>query len=265
MRVLAAALVSLAVVACSRDTPGSRPSSGSPSASALASAAPAAPALPALSTAVVREEKEVDVEGVKEAWRLEWKDAPVPTCIDEGFSTCPCEGFAYGEKGDLDLVRARPGQAEERLRLNALFLDHDAVVPRWAPTEAEKKALVPANLGELAGRPLVALMKLGDFDHDGRATEFVLQVGALGCGHVQSMVVGIDRKNPQLHAFGTAEKPGDPLVFEHVRDWERVRGKLPVTLLETPCGDHGADQDTRVTVRADAQGLHVATAVTKCP
>jgi hypothetical protein len=108
-------------------------------------------------------------------------------------------------------------------------------------------------------------MKLGDYDHDGHATELVLQVGAIPCGHVQSAVVGLDKRNPHLHGFGTAEKPDAPVVFEHAGDWEKVRGKLPVTLIETPCGDHGADEDTRVTVSADAQGLHVAASSTKCP
>ena len=265
MRAAAFALAAVALVACSRDTPGSRPSSSAPAASTEVAPEPTAPPPPEPSTAVVREEKEVDVDGVKETWRLEWKSAPVPTCIDDSFYTCPCEGFAFGEKGDLDLVRARPGQPEERLRLNAYFVEGDAVVPRWATTEAEKKSLVPPKLAELASRPLVTVMKLGDYDHDGRATELVLQVGAVPCGHQQAVVVGIDRKNPRLHAFGTAEKPGAPVVFEHAQDWEKVRGKLPVTLTETPCGDHGADQDTRVTVRADAQGLHVTTSTTKCP
>jgi len=263
MRAVAYALAAFALAACSRDTPGSRPSSSAPSASIAAE--PSAPPPPEPSTAVVREEKEVDVDGVKETWSLEWKNAPVPTCIDASFYTCPCEGFAYGEKGDLDLVRTRPGQPEERLRLNALFLEGDAVIPRWAPSDAEKKSLVAAKLAELVSRPLVPVMKLGDYDHDGRATEFALQVGAIPCGHQQTVVVGIDRKNPHLHALGTASSPGAAVVFEHAMDWEKVRGKLPVTLIETPCGDHGADEDTRATVSADAQGLHVATSTTKCP
>ncbi|HEX7600595.1 MAG TPA: hypothetical protein VF316_03275 [Polyangiaceae bacterium] len=264
MRAAALALAAVALCGCSRDTPGSRPSSSSTTAESVGPE-PTAPPPAAPTAAVVREEKEVDVEGVKETWRLEWKAAPVPTCIDDSFYTCPCAGFAYGEKGDLDLVRARLGEPEERLRLNALFLESDAVIPRWAPSDAERKSLVAAKLADLASRPLVTVMKLGDYDHDGRATEFVLQVGAIPCGHQQTVVVGIDKKNPHLHALGTAEKPGAPVVFEHVADWEKVRGKLPVTLVETPCGDHGADEDTRVTVSADAQGLHVATSATKCP
>lgn len=265
MRATALALIVLALAACSKDTPGSRPSASSePKASSVAPEL-TAPLPPEPSTAVVREEKEVDVDGVKETWRLEWKSAPLPTCLDDTFYTCPCQGFAYGEVGDLDLVRVRPGAPDERLRLNALFPDGDAVVPRWDPSAAEKRSLVPAKLAELASRPLVTLMNFGDYDHDGRATEFELQIGAIPCGHQQTVVVGLDRASPRLHALGTAERPGAPVVFEHAGDWEKVRGKLPVTLVETPCGDHGADDDTRVTVHADAQGLHVTTSTTRCP
>ena len=264
MRAAATVLVAFALAACSRDTPGSRPSASTAEA---VSAVPDPAALPlaALPTSVLREELTLELDGVRETWRLEWKNAPVPTCVDVSFFTCPCEGFAYGEKGDLDLVRTRPGQPDERLRLNALFPDGDAVIPRWAPSDAEKKSLAPAKPADLVARPLVTVMNLGDYDHDGRASELVLQVGALPCGHTQSVVVGVDKRNPHLHAFGTAEKPGEPVVLEHTRDWEKIRGKLPVTLIETPCGDHGADDDTRVTVSADAQGLHVVASATKCP
>ena len=61
-------------------------------------------------------------------------------------------------------------------------------------------------------------MPLGDYDRDGRATEFVLQVDAGPCGHDTSLVVGISRDTPRLHAFGTAESPDEPLVrFDPLR------------------------------------------------
>ena len=61
----------------------------------------------------IREEQQVVVNGVTETWRLQWKSPPHPECdASEGMAmaiTCPCQGFAFGESGDLDVVRLRNG------------------------------------------------------------------------------------------------------------------------------------------------------------
>jgi hypothetical protein len=251
----------LFVVACSKDRP--------PVPAAVeAEAPPPAPveaAAPPEPTAVLREEKTLDVDGVKETWRLEWIRPPVPTCMgDEGLASCPCAPFGFGEVGDLDLVRARPGEPDDRLHLDPLFEDHDAKLRRWAPTAAEQKALKAPPIADLQARELAPLMVFGDYDHDGRATEFVLAVAAPACGHVQSVVVGIDKRNPKLHAFGTADKPGEPLVLERTSDWEKVKGKLPVELTEWTCGDHGAEVETHVTISLDLSGLRATPTSKKC-
>ncbi len=91
---------------------------------------------------LIREEQKIFINGVEETWLLEWAGAPKPVCsADEPdtWSTCPCAGFAFGEKGNLTLVRKRPGQPDERLELNKLFsgeLDGpadagEAVLRRW--------------------------------------------------------------------------------------------------------------------------------------
>jgi hypothetical protein len=206
--------------------------------------------------AVVRESVTVSVDGVDEAWRLEWRHPPLPECMSDDWYTCPCAGFELGEKGDLDLVRQKPNAPEERLSLDALYEDRDAKLPRWAPTQAERDTLAVPSQASLQTRPLVQVMKLGDYDHDGRATEFVLQIAAFPCGHTTSVVVGIDKNNPKLHIFSSVEQPKDWLTLESRSDWEKVRGQLPVTLVEVSCGDHGADQEEGVQISADAKGLH---------
>ena len=68
---------------------------------------------------ILREEKTVIVDSKIEHWRLEWRTEPQLACDpnDEDWYTCPCHGFAYGEKGELDLVRQIPGLPDERLSL----------------------------------------------------------------------------------------------------------------------------------------------------
>jgi len=271
-----AALILLALVGCDRSDSQARPtpsatvapgtsSAATPTmttASASASATSDDP-LAALSTGpVIREEASVTVDGVTEKWRLEWTRTPTPDCIDPAtFATCPCAAFAFGEKGDLDLVRARPGAVEERLHLTPLF-DGGARLRRWPVTRADtgKKP----DVADLVSRPIETVMKIGDYDHDGRATEMVLVVGSEPCGHQPGVVVGISRSNPTLHAFASNDKPGAPLVLQHPEDWEKVRAKPAVDLVEIACGDHGADSATSLHVTADGD-LHATESTKKCP
>jgi len=88
---------------------------------------------------VVREERGLVVDGVPERWRLQWTGSPTPACdpLDEGWFTCPCNGFAFGERGDLELLRLRDGQEVERLPLAQFFEHswpaegHQAILRRW--------------------------------------------------------------------------------------------------------------------------------------
>src|SRR6185312_170165 len=74
--------------------------------------------------ALVREQKTVIVDGKPETWRLQWDEKPTPACGAEDADislTCPCSGFAYGEKAPLELVRVRADGKTERLELGSLF------------------------------------------------------------------------------------------------------------------------------------------------
>jgi len=259
-------LVLLASAGC-HDNAASEKASAAASATVSATVSASAPApvdpLAALAAGPsLREETELTVDGVKEKWRLEWTSPPVPDCVDDAFASCACAGFAYGEKGDLDLVRARPEQPEERLHLGSLFEGGKARLMRWSV--GAKPPAKPASLAELSMHPLARIMKLADYDHDGRATEFVLQVGAVTCGHTPSIVVGISKSKPTLHAFASSDKPGEPLRLDRRADWDKVAAKSPVTIVESACGDHGADTERSIELSADGE-LHAKDKTRKCP
>ena len=55
---------------------------------------------------IIREEAKVLVDGHEEVWRLQWETEPKALCGLEDVEIslmCPCQGFAYAEKGRLSL------------------------------------------------------------------------------------------------------------------------------------------------------------------
>lgn len=224
-----------------------------------ASAARAVPGVP-------REEAAVRVGATPEHWLLEWRRPPRPVCApdDPGAATCPCDGFAYGETGELDLVRRRPGRPDERLALTPLFADgenpawqtHLAVLQRWPVLEPDYAAIDSVDLGPaVRARPAARAMALGDYDHDGRATEFLLQVGASPCGHRASVLVGVSSANPSLHAFTSVAHPEQPLVLDP-EIWELLRQSGgDTTGVEWRCADHGSETQTEVRLSAGPAGI----------
>ncbi|HWQ25510.1 MAG TPA: hypothetical protein VN367_01890 [Chlorobaculum sp.] len=199
-----------------------------------------------------------------EEWCLEWKSPPEPACDPSGdeWYTCPCDGFAFGEKGELDLVRHIPGMADERLHLSPLFrfgYDGDSIarLPKWPVHEGDfDRAGSPGFSKIVQSRPIVRIMKFADYDHDGRSTEFLLQIGSGPCGHRQTVLVGISRSNPKLHAFGTVAHPDSPLVLESPDAWKQfLRSKGTTTVVSWPCGDHGSEEETDIKLIAEAEGI----------
>lgn len=277
VKTLALAVLATLVVACDK----SNDATATPTAPSTAPAATSAPvaiadasppanddplgALLGSGGPVIREEKDVVVDGVTEKWRLEWAKPPVPDCVSDTWSTCACAGWAFGEKGDLDLVRAHPGAADEHMRLDPLFADQDSHLRRWKTTKADEGK--KPNIADLAMRPVDGIMKFGDYDHDGRATEFVLVVGSTACGHTPSIVVGISKTDPKLHAFAVKPIPGkasEPVTLDHPADWEKLKAKPSIDVVQVACGDHGADQEESLSITADGE-LHVKTTTKKCP
>lgn len=220
-------------------------------------------ALSQTSKPVIREEISVLVDTVHERWRLEWRSTPQPCCDPSGedWYICPCAGFAFGESGELDLVRQIHGKPEERLSLTPLFEDAQntplAVLPKWPVYDSDITIKDSKNLKEIVQRrPVVKIMKLADYDHDGRPTEFLLQIGAQACGHRQTVLVGISRHNPKLHIFGTIAHPNIPFILEHPRLWDAfLHSRGDTTVINWQSGDHGSDVEERIELHAGKQGI----------
>jgi hypothetical protein len=236
---------------------------------------PHASAATALAAPVVREEQKVLVNGISEVWQLEWKSTPKPACGPEDGSSaisCPCSGFAYGESGQLDLVRSTSGRETERLELtpffDKVFADQDgAIVRRWEPQEKEldePEADAEALLKQVRARPLVTVMRFADYNHDGNSTEFFLQTGVEPCAKVSGIVVGVTPNSPQLHAFRTAAHPDKPLVM-HKGEWEALlKSTGPTEVLDWPCGDHGSEIESDLVLSAANGAIHAVRREFKC-
>ncbi len=216
-----------------------------------------------LGQSLVRDEKPVVVDGVNEVWRLVWKHPPKPACApdDPDSFTCPCAGFAFGEKGELDLIRLRDGVEIERLPLTRLFRDvptepPEAVVQRWERQEQDTIAVDALLLQRrLQTRPVVSVMNLADYDHDGGTTEFFLQTGAIPCGKRVGVLIGVSANNNHLHVFGSLLHPRKPLYLRK-EQWDALRSSAgPVRVLDVACGDHGATSETEIELQATGEGI----------
>lgn len=213
---------------------------------------------------LVREERRIAVGGIREIWRLEWKGRPRPVCEPSDTSlTCPCMGFAYGQGGDLYLVRVRAGVEFERFHVTPLFPSwfpgesHTAVVRRW---NADYKRDFEASQREdfetvVSKRPAARVMQFADYDHDGSATEFYLQTDSAPCGKSIGVVIGISKANPRLHAFVTASEPSK-VIYMQRREWEALRDASgPIDISDWECGDHGANTEIRLRLMWNQLGI----------
>ena len=202
---------------------------------------------------LIREEQKIVVNGIPEIWRLEWKSPPKPSCGPEPDSlNCPCIGFAYGEGGQIDLVRIENGREIDRLELTPFFTQQDsAIIQRWHTEEKDDTdAGTEGFEARVRTRPIVRIMQFADYNHDGKSTEFFLQTDAEPCGKITGVVVGLAGRNPRLHAFGTVLHPDKPLVM-HKHEWDALlKATSSVEVLDWPCFDHGSDTETDLELHA---------------
>jgi hypothetical protein len=231
---------------------------------------------------LLREQKTVVVSGVKETWKLVWAATPQSVCGAEDVAaaqSCSCAGFAYGEAGTLSLVRLRPGATPERLSLTPFYKDsgladapNQAVLPHWPPIPAtahnEEDDWHHASdwnfLRRVQARGPVEVMHFADYNHDGGASEFLLQVGTQPCGKRALVLVGLSRANPHLHVFSSAEAPDTPLELG-ARVWESVRrGAGPWSVVESPCEENPEGVESTVTVEVRRGIFHVQRATRPC-
>jgi hypothetical protein len=231
--------------------------SGRPSAPDATSPSDSSGTQEADASPVIREEKDVLVDGVSETWRLVWRRPPKLYCVDD-WGAMYCMGLAFGEQGDLDLVRLRPGSPEERLNLSPLFGPDgpsNATLQHWdrMATRTSLGTVAPSideshpDIELIKTLPVVDVMKLHDYDHDGWATEFELRIVTNPFAWPRSAVVGVSKQNRHLHAFDTVEQPGTPLIFP---DWGSI--ELGTNLfVDQRCGYRNATEEATRTIRLD--------------
>ena len=216
----------------------------------------------------VREDQSVLVNSILEHWLLQWQAPPQPVCSpeDPNWSTCPCHGFAFGEMGHLDLVRKRPRHSDETFPLTPLFaygefpsLQRDgdaAALQRWPVLNTDNyEDHSVAFAQQVRKRPPAKVIQLGDYDHDGNATEFLLLVASGPCGHNGAILVGISRNRPSIHAFSSIAHPERPLILD-THFWKELlpsQGRIESSQIR--CGDHGAEEQTDVRLVVSARGI----------
>lgn len=228
----------------------------------------------------LREQRTVTVNRRPEQWQLVWHGRPKPICAPEEVEmavTCPCTGFAYGEMGKLSLVRKRGGKEVERLALGPYFEDLPASNSRglaamqWRPMEprdfdeATDIGPSPGFIAAVGKRRGPRVMQMADYDKDGNASEFLVQVSAGPCGHTAYMLFGVSKVRPRLHAFGTSDHPGDVLTLPGSA-WQALlttRGTAKVTAW--PCGDHGSDVRQELLLSAKGGAIRVRRKTWSCP
>jgi hypothetical protein len=204
---------------------------------------------------LVREVKQLEVDGKVETWRLEWEG---PTQYDCFKWSRPCDGVIYGEAGPLRLVRAREGDPERVLSLG------ERSIQRWPHLDGDEQrisAVTPEAIAILEKRPIVPVMIFGDYDHDGRAAEFVLDRGWWLPVARKAILVGIDKAHPTPQVFGTVDAPDVPLTLGSREDWEKIRKASAtdlargVELVKERCGFLQRDTELTVLVTHRSDGF----------
>jgi hypothetical protein len=223
---------------------------------------------------LIREQRTVVVNGATEIWQLRWKSAPKPVCGAEDMSEtigCHCWGFAYGEGGEMDLVRMRDGREMERLSITAMFEETDreriAVIQRWPDSLDDQEQAADRSdwPSVVAKRAPVTIMNLRDYEHDGQPDQFYLQTSAGPCGIRAGVVIGVSKRNPKLHAISTVLHPDKPLIMRNIV-WRGLRLSRGVAeTLELTCGEKGADFAIRVRLTWTPKGLTGLRRTLGCP
>jgi hypothetical protein len=108
-------------------------------------------------------------------------------------------------------------------------------------------------------------MKLADYDRDGFASEFLVQVGTLPCGKRQFSAVGVTTSNPHLHALSSTAHPDTALTMP-LSAWRALlKSSGPTAITTWPCGDHGADIRRELVVSANGGAIRVEEQEYSCP
>ena len=135
----------------------------------------------------------------------------------------------------------------------------------WSSEDADDKITDEKKLARLVqSREFVTIMDLQDYDHDGRATEFLLPVGGVGCAFHGYVALGISRGRPELHVIGSAMHPDKPVVLTHT-GWQVLRAQSKGTYVQYECGFRGGETQVEVELKTDPSGIHAVEIEYSCP
>jgi hypothetical protein len=97
-----------------------------------------------------------------------------------------------------------------------------------------------------------------------RANEFLLQVGAAGCGQQLMVLVGVSKYNMRLHVFASADAPDEPLELD-APTWEAVRNsEQPVHAIVSSCDAQSGGVESLVTVEVRQGIFHAQRGERRC-
>lgn len=230
---------------------------------------------------LVREQRVLSLPGQQEVWKLMWTTSPGMTCGADDLvlaGSCPCGGVAYGEFGDLVVLRERHGRVIDRLNLTPLFATHTSPEPGRYSGQAflQRRPLRfsdrlravhhdPALLDDMKTRPATEILNWQDYDHDGQASEFLLQVAAGSCGSRELVAVGTSLRQPRLHVLTTVDHPELPLVLP-LPAWQQLRDSAtPTEIAVRSCGEQGSTTRLLLRVSAENGGIYVREREFSCP
>jgi len=177
----------------------------------------------------------------------------------------------------MDLVRLKNGVEFDRLPLGPFYDVSDAgkaVVQRWPVQNNDNKNALAHIADEawqnseairIQKRPVVQIMKLGDYNHDDNATEFYLPTMSLPCGKNTGVVIGITLENSRLHALGSELNSTKPLVLKKWQWDALLKSAGPQTVPDWKCGDHGTTEETDLELEAKKRGISVTENHYRCP
>ena len=200
----------------------------------------------------VAEEHRVTVDGVDEVWRVRFTQPPAAPAPVREEADCAEWYFRGFDPRRAVIERVRDGVVVERFEDPAAGVAVEGQLP-----PISRELLIPARVRLPAGQraptlaqserlPRPTILSVGDYDHDGRAVEFVLDLGPFICGNSLSGVVGLSRDRPRLHLLEWASPARARMILLGAGDWDEVRAEPSGDMVIWRCGNHGYDGEERL-------------------
>jgi hypothetical protein len=198
----------------------------------------------------IRESRMVMVDGVMEEWRVRFisPSGAYPSIPPDEWN-CIESFYNHFDRGDAVLERLRDGVVIERIdhlpcaEGSYMPCPYSLLIPRHAvPYPFDEASATAATLEHL---PWITWLDIADYNHDGQATEFAVNVGRIACAVQVSLVVGVTRDRPRFHVLRWAN--GDTMSNAVDQTWwDDVRDRSRGEHVSIACGDHGYPGEQRI-------------------